>query len=104
MPACCRRHWPDARDARSLEVSGVKSILRANGGAAFGQLALALFIGIVSAAPAAAQKKAPEFSRQGLLITTFVPRGTADLGFGRKAADEVRGRVAKLSNKREVDV
>src|SRR5437763_1118997 len=49
MPACCRRHWPDARDARSLEVSGVKSILRANGGAAFGQFALAFFIGMVSA-------------------------------------------------------
>jgi len=82
----------------------VKSILRANGGAAFGQLVLALFIGMVSAVPTAAQKKAPEFTRQGLLITTFVPRGTADLGFGRKAADEVRGRVSKLSNKREVDV
>jgi len=82
----------------------VKSILRANGGAAFGQFVLALFIGIVSAVPTAAQKKAPEFTRQGLLITTFVPRGTADLGFGRKAADEVRGRVSKLSNKREVDV
>jgi tetratricopeptide (TPR) repeat protein len=82
----------------------VKSILRANGGAAFGQFVLALFIGLVSAVPAAAQKKAPEFTRQGLLITTFVPRGTADLGFGRKAADEVRGRVSKLSNKREVDV
>jgi len=82
----------------------VKSILRANGGAAFGQFVLALFIGIVSTVPTAAQKKAPEFTRQGLLITTFVPRGTADLGFGRKAADEVRGRVSKLSNKREVDV
>jgi len=82
----------------------VKSILRANGGAAFGQFVLALFIGMVSAVPTAAQKKAPEFTRQGLLITTFVPRGTADLGFGRKAADEVRGRVSKLSNKREVDV
>jgi tetratricopeptide (TPR) repeat protein len=82
----------------------VKSILRANGGAAFGQFALALFIGILSAVPGAAQKKAPEFTRQGLLITTFGPRGTADLGFGRKAADEVRGRVSKLSNKREVDV
>ena len=82
----------------------MKSILRANGGAAFGQFVLALFIGIVSAVPAAAQKKGPEFTRQGLLITTFLPRGTADLGFGRKAADEVRGRVSKLSNKREVDV
>ena len=82
----------------------MKSILRANGGAAFGQFVLALFIGMVSAVPTAAQKKAPEFTRQGLLITTFVPRGTADLGFGRKAADEVRGRVSKLSNKREVDV
>src|SRR5437763_291295 len=104
MPASCRRHWPDALDARSLEVSGVKSILRANGGAAFGQFALAFFIGMVSAAAAAAQKKAPEFTRQGLLITTFVPHGSADLGFGRKAADEVRGRVSKLSSKREVDV
>ena len=80
------------------------SILRANGGAAFAQFALAGLLGALAAAPAAAQKKGPEFTRQGLLITTFVPHGTADFGFGRKAADEVRGRVSKLSNKREVDV
>src|SRR5437868_15336065 len=50
-----------------------------------------------------AQKKAPEFTRQGLLIVNFAPHG-ADLGFGRKTGDEVRSRVAKLSNRREVDV
>jgi tetratricopeptide (TPR) repeat protein len=82
----------------------VKSILRANGGAAFARLVLVGLLGTLAAAPAAAQKAKPEFTRQGLLITTFVPRGTADYGFGRKTADEVRGRVAKLSNKREVDV
>ena len=52
----------------------------------------------------AAQKKTPEFTRQGLLVTGFEPRGSADIGFGQKAADEVRSRIGKLSNKREVDV
>jgi tetratricopeptide (TPR) repeat protein len=85
-------------------VERVKSILRANVGAAIGRLALTCLLGAVGAASAEAQKKAPEFTRQGLLITTFVPRGTADLGYGHKAADDVRGRVARLSNKREVEV
>ena len=80
------------------------SNLRANGGAAFAQFGLACLLGASAITSANAQKKAPEFTRQGLLITTFVPRGTADFGYGRKAANEVRGRVAKLSNKREVDV
>ncbi|HEY2377822.1 MAG TPA: hypothetical protein VGH98_17750 [Gemmatimonadaceae bacterium] len=82
----------------------MKSILRANGGAAIANFALTLLLGALLVAPAEAQKKTPEFTRQGLLITTFVPRGTADFGFGNKAADEIRGRVAKFSNKREVDV
>src|SRR5689334_8204649 len=104
MPPRPQRHWLDAREARSLEERGVTSILRANGGAAFARFALAGLIGISIVAPVGAQKKTPEFTRQGLLITAFAPRGTADFGFGRKAADEVRGRVSKLSNKREVDV
>jgi len=82
----------------------VKSILRANGGAAVAKLALACLVGALVATRGDAQKKGPEFTRQGLLITTFLPRGTADLGYGHKAADEVRGRVAKFTNKRDVDV
>ena len=82
----------------------MNSILRANGGAAIARVALTCLLGVVVADSAQAQKKTPEFTRQGLLITTFAPRGSADLGYGHKAADEVRGRVAKLSNKREVDV
>ena len=78
------------------------SIIRANAGAVilWGSCALAL------CAPGrlAAQKKAPEFTRQGLLIPAFAPIDGKDFKLGRKAADEVRSRVEKLSNKREVDV
>ena len=49
-------------------------------------------------------KTTPEFTRQGLLITNFDLGPGADAKFGRKAADEVRSRIAKLTNKREVDV
>jgi len=82
----------------------VSSIWRADAGATVTTLLLSLAFGTLAAAPAAAQKKTPEFTRQGLLIPNFAPRGTADFGYGRKAADDVRSRVAKLSNKREVDV
>ena len=80
------------------------SILRANGGAAVAALGLSCALGVLMAVPAAAQKKTTEFTRQSLLITNFTPREGSDFGFGRKAADEVRSRVAKLSNRREVDV
>jgi tetratricopeptide (TPR) repeat protein len=64
--------------------------------------------GIVGFAPAAyAQrgKKEPlEFTRQGLLIVNFIPAAGADLRLGRRAADAVRSRVAKLVNKKEVEV
>jgi tetratricopeptide (TPR) repeat protein len=53
---------------------------------------------------AEAQKKVPELTRQGLLITGFAPSGSADEGFGQKAADEVRSRIARLSSKRELNV
>jgi tetratricopeptide (TPR) repeat protein len=82
----------------------VKSILRANGGAAVVTFGLtSVLVGLVSTS-ARAQKKGQEFTRQGLLITNFVPATGADYRFGRKAADEVRSRIAKLANKREVDV
>src|SRR5205823_3091311 len=79
-------------------------ILRANGGAAIATLRLACALCTLTAAPAAAQKKAPEFTRQGLLIASFAPVEGSDFGLARKTGDEVRSRVAKLSNKREVDV
>ena len=82
----------------------MKWILRADVGAAITTLLSTCVLSVVAALPAAAQKKTPEFTRQGLLITNFAPRGSADFGFGRKAADEVRSRVSKLVNRREVDV
>ena len=82
----------------------MSSIWRADVGGTVTTLCFALAFGALAATSAAAQKKAQEFTRQGLLISNFTPRGTADFGYGRKAADEVRSRVAKLSNKREVDV
>jgi tetratricopeptide (TPR) repeat protein len=86
-----------------MEEQLVKSIVGANGGAAIATLVL---MGALAglAGPAAAQKKGPEFTRQGLLISNFTPLGKADFGFGRKAGDEVRSRIAKLINKKEVDV
>jgi len=81
-----------------------KSILRANGGAAIAVFGLSCALGALRATPAGAQKKSTEFTRQGLLITNFTPREGSDFGFGRKTGDEVRSRVAKLSNRREVDV
>ena len=78
--------------------------VRADVGVAIRTAALVCGLTAFLADSADGQKKTPEFTRQGLLITNFAPRGTADFGYGRKAADEVRGRVAKFSKKREVDV
>jgi tetratricopeptide (TPR) repeat protein len=52
----------------------------------------------------AALCQAPEFTRQGLLVTNFTAGPGADLRLGRRAADAVRSRVAKLVNKREIEV
>ncbi|HEY7237353.1 MAG TPA: hypothetical protein VH539_24585 [Gemmatimonadaceae bacterium] len=82
----------------------MKSKVSANVGALVTKLGLACVLGVLAVPPANAQKKTPEFTRQGLLITNFAPLGGADFGFGRKAADEVRSRIGRLSNKREVDV
>jgi tetratricopeptide (TPR) repeat protein len=80
----------------------LKLVLGANGGA----IILSVYCALAVFAPPylRAQKKAPEFTRQGLLIPNFATSDGKDFGFGRKAADEVRSRVEKLSNKREVDV
>ena len=64
-----------------------KSILRANGGAAIATLRLACALCTLTAAPAAAQKKAPEFTRQGLLIASFAPVEGSDFGLARKTGD-----------------
>jgi tetratricopeptide (TPR) repeat protein len=67
-----------------------------------------LLVGFLAIAPsleAQRGKKEPlEFTRQGLLIVNFIPGPGADLRLGRRAADAVRDRVAKLINKREVEV
>ena len=59
------------------------------------------------APPLAAQRKAkdvPEFTRQGLLIANFAAGRGATVKLGSQAANAVRSRVAKLVNKRELDV
>lgn len=60
-------------------------------------------------APAAlaqrAKKDAPEFTKQAVLIVSFAPGEGADARLGRRAADAVRSRAAKLiNNDREVEV
>lgn len=82
----------------------VKPIVRVDVGAAISTVLLVCELSVIGGVPASAQKKTPEFTRQGLLIPNFAPRGRADFGFGRKAADEVRSRVSKLVNRREVDI
>jgi len=82
-------------------------VLRSTWAAGAGaSIILAVLTCILTPAAAHAQrgKPAPEFTRQGLLITNFAAGPGADARLGRKAADEVRSRVAKLSNKRDVDV
>jgi tetratricopeptide (TPR) repeat protein len=66
---------------------------------------LAAFLGVAPGLEAQRGKKDPlEFTRQGLLIVNFIPGPGADLRLGRRAADAVRDRIAKLVNKREVEV
>lgn len=48
--------------------------------------------------------RAPEFTRQGLLIVNFAPRVGGDLKLGRRAAGAVRSRVSGLVNRRDTDV
>jgi len=50
------------------------------------------------------KKDGPEFTKQGLLIVNFGLGPGADMRLGHRAADAVRGRIAKLVNRREVDV
>lgn len=51
------------------------------------------------------RKRAPrEFTRQGILVTNFAPASGADMRLGRRAADAVRSRVGKLSERRDLDV
>ncbi|MEO5568063.1 MAG: hypothetical protein ABIR92_06205 [Gemmatimonadaceae bacterium] len=55
--------------------------------------------------PSIAQRRpAQEFTRQGLLITNFAVGSGIDLRTGRRAGDFVRGRVAKLVDKRAITV
>jgi tetratricopeptide (TPR) repeat protein len=65
-----------------------------------------LFAAAVPAASAEAQRRRPvrEFTRQGILVTHFTPGEGADMRLGRRAADAVRSRVAKLTERRDLDV
>ena len=55
---------------------------------------------VPAATPLAAQRQ-QEFTQQGLLVSPFK---SADRKVGNKAADEIRGRIDKAANKRELDV
>ena len=67
-------------------------------------LAFGLALGIALPARAQRKKEVQEFTLQGLLIGNFAPRTGADMKLARRATDAVRSRVAKLVNKKEVDV
>jgi len=51
--------------------------------------------------PLGAQRRQQEFTQQGLLVAPFQ---SADRKLGNRIADEIRGRVEKAGNKRELDV
>jgi tetratricopeptide (TPR) repeat protein len=55
----------------------------------------------VTACVARAQQAKPEFTVQGVLITPFSGKNSK---LGKSAADELRGRLSKLVNKKETDV
>jgi hypothetical protein len=61
---------------------------------------------LVPAATADGQRKRPvrEFTRQGILVANFAAVDGADMRLGRRAADAVRSRIARLSDRRELDV
>src|SRR5688572_8980183 len=69
-------------------------------------LRLYLLAALIPAALAEGQRKRPvrEFTRQGLLVPNFAPVDGADVRLGKRAADAVRSRIAKLSDRRELDV
>jgi len=66
--------------------------------------ALSLVASTAWAQRSSTKKEGPEFTKQGLLIVNFGMGAGADMRLGHRAADAVRGRVAKLVNRREVDV
>lgn len=69
-------------------------------------LQLCVLAALVPMAVAEGQRKRTqrEFTRQGILITNFSPAQGADMRLGRRAADAVRSRVGKLSERRDLDV
>ena len=69
-------------------------------------LQLCLCAALLPWAAAAGQRKRPvrEFTRQGILVTSFAPVDGADMRLGRRAADAVRSRIGKLADRRELDV
>jgi hypothetical protein len=69
-------------------------------------LKVCILAAVVPTAIAEGQRKraSREFTRQGILITNFSPAIGADMRLSRRAADAVRSRVAKLSDRRNLDV
>jgi tetratricopeptide (TPR) repeat protein len=71
----------------------------------YGLTLLPLFVIARPAIGQRAKKDAPEFTKQAVLIVSFAPGVGADARLGRRAADAVRSRAAKLiNNDREVEV
>ncbi|MFN2564239.1 MAG: hypothetical protein ABR499_04420 [Gemmatimonadaceae bacterium] len=69
-------------------------------------LSVCMLAALIPAVSAEGQRKKParEFTRQGLLVTHFTPTDGADMRLGRRAGDAVRSRIAKLTEKRDLDV
>ena len=59
---------------------------------------------VSSGAEAQRGRNATEFTKQGVLIADFTPGAGADARLGRRTADALRSRVARLANKRETEV
>ena len=61
---------------------------------------------LLPGAIAEGQRRRPvrEFTRQGILVTSFTPVDGADMRLGKRAGDVVRSRIGKLADRRDLDV
>jgi tetratricopeptide (TPR) repeat protein len=70
----------------------------------FMPIAFALSVFAFRADAQRAKDARPEFTKQGLLIVNFTPRGTARMRLGRDAGNAVRDRIGRFIDKREVEI
>lgn len=63
-----------------------------------------LMLGATASLVRAQGKPVQEFTRQGLLIVNFAPHAGANPKLGKKAGEEVRSRVTRLTNKKESEI